>query len=147
MVHLGTMRVAEIMTTDPTVLHPNDRMERAAEEMKLGQIHHLPVVDRDHGVVGIISHRDLLAVHDHMERRAQEVMTADVKCVGPDTPAHEAAYLLLRYRIGCVPVTDDAGVLIGIVTEADFVRMAYRLLGGMVSVDQIELEEREADRV
>lgn len=141
------MRVAEIMTGDPTILHPSDPMERAAEEMKLGQIHHLPVVDRNNLLVGIISHRDVLAASANLDRRADQLMTTDVKSVGPDTAAHEAAYLLLRYGIGCVPVTNDAGVLVGIVTEADFVRVAYRLLGGVVPVDQIELEEREADRV
>jgi CBS domain-containing protein len=141
------MRVAEIMTGTPTVLHPSDRLDRAAEEMRLGQIHHLPVVDRNNVLVGILSHRDLLAASSDLARRADEVMITDVKSVGPETPAHEAAYLLLRYGIGSVPVTDDAGVLVGIVTEADFVRVAYRMLGGMVPVDQMELEEREADRV
>jgi len=70
-----------------------------------------------------------------------------VKTVGPETPAHEAAYLLLRYPIGCVPVTDGGGRLLGIVTETDFVRIAYQHMGGQVPVDQIEAEEREAENV
>ena len=141
------MLVAEIMTEDPTVLHINDRLERAAEEMQLGQIHHLPVVEKGNLLVGIISHRDVLAAGGALAHRAGDVMSTDIKSVGPEMSAHEAAYLLLRYGIGCVPVTNDAGILVGIVTETDFVRVAYRLLGGKVPVDQIEMEEREADRV
>lgn len=141
------MRVADIMTDRPTTLTPEDRLERAMEEMRLGEIRHLPVVD-EHGVlVGILSQRDVLAAGSNPRRRVCDVMTEEVMTVGPEVAAHEAAYLLLRYPIGCVPVTDDAGVLLGIVTETDFVRAAYQLLGGKVSVEQIELEEREADRV
>jgi hypothetical protein len=46
-----------------------------------------------------------------------------------------------------VPVTDREGCLVGLVTETDFVRLAYERLGGSVPVDQMELEEREADQV
>ena len=63
------------------------------------------------------------------------------------TPAHEAAYLLVRNKIGCLPVVNKDGFLVGIVTETDFVSAACILLGGRVPVDELELEEHEADRV
>lgn len=141
------MRVAEIMTSEPTVLHPDDRLERAVEEMRLGEIRHLPVVDDDGVLVGILSHRDVAAAGDDGKQRVRDVMIEDVKTVSPDAPAHEAAYLILRYAIGSVPVVDERCALLGIVTQFDFVRAAYQLLGGKVPVDLMELEEREADRV
>lgn len=141
------MRVADIMTDRPTTLAPDDRLERAMAEMRLSEIRHLPVVDERGVLVGILSQRDVLVARSNPRRRVRDVMTEEVLSVGPDVAAHEAAYLLLRYTIGSVPVTDDAGALLGIVTETDFVRAAYQLLGGKVPVEQIELEEREADRV
>jgi CBS domain-containing protein len=50
---------------------------------------------------------------------------------------------LLRHKIGCVPVTDERGRLVGIVTETDFVRAAYVLLGGRVPVEELAQEEEE----
>ena len=138
--------VAEIMTSEPRVIHARDRVAAAAREMELGCFRHLPVVDDDRRVVGIVSQRDLLTAADGATAIA-EVMCDDVKTVEPHTAAHEAAYLILHHKIGCVPVVDDGGRLVGILTDSDFVRAAYTLLGGKVPVDQLELEELEAERV
>ena len=55
--------------------------------------------------------------------------------------------MLLREKIGRLPVVSAEGRLVGIVTDSDFVRLAYTMLGGRVPVDELELEEDEADRV
>lgn len=135
------------MTADPTVLRATASLQEVEREMSLGRIRHIPIVDEQGRLLGLISHRDLLAAGDDMARRVREVMQTDVKTVAPGTAAHEAAYLLLRYAIGCLPVTDEEEVLVGIVTETDFVRAAYSLLGGKVPIDQLELEEKEAEQV
>lgn len=144
---MRTITVAEIMTTDVTVLSPRHRLKRAAEELHLGRIRHLPIVDEDGLLLGVLSQRDIIAAHEQLDRPISEVMTRDVMTVAPTTPAHEAAYLLLRYAIGCVPVTDSHNRLVGIVTDTDFVRVAYQSLGGVVPVSEIEAEEREAEKV
>jgi CBS domain-containing protein len=141
------MRVGDIMSPDPTALRRTQRLSEAAEEMRLGRIHHMPIVGTDNLLEGLVTHRDLLEHSGEWDRRLDEVMRTDVTTVNPETPAHEAAYLLLRHAIGCLPVTDDRGTLIGIVTESDFVRIAYQALGGRVPVDQLELEEKEAEQV
>lgn len=144
---MESMTIAEIMTVDVVTLKPRQTLRHAAEEVELGRIRHLPVVD-DHGrLLGLVTQRDLLAAGPDLDRPIAEIMTSDIKTVSPVTPAYEAAYLLLRHDIGCVPVTDEHGTLIGIVTDTDFVRVAYRCLGGAVPVDQLEAEEREADHV
>lgn len=136
--------VAEIMTSQPSVLAPRDSVAKAAREMDLSSIRHLPVVE-DGVLVGLVSRRDLLACDE--SSTVGEIMATDLKTVTAETPAYEAAYLLLRHRIGCVPVLDADGTLVGIVTEFDFVREAYALLGGKVPVDELELEEEQSERV
>lgn len=144
---MRNLKVADVMTPDPATLSPAQKLHRAWEEMRVGRFRHLPVLDRRARLVGIVTHRDLLATQGDVERRVAEVMQTDVKCVETQTAAHEAAYLLLRHSIGCVPVVDSGERLLGIVTESDFVRIAYTALGGRVAIDELEHEEREADRV
>jgi len=138
---------ADLMTTDVVTLTPRQHVASAVSMMQSARIRHLPVVGDDNQLLGLITQRDLLAIGDHLTRPVSEYMQSEIKTVSPDTPAYEAAYLLLRYDIGCVPVTDNHGILLGIITDTDFVRVAYRSLGGMVPVDQLEAEEREADLV
>jgi CBS domain-containing protein len=54
--------------------------------------------------------------------RAHQIMTHDVVTVTPDTPVVEAATLMLRYHVSGLPVVDNAGKLVGVVTESDFLR-------------------------
>ena len=53
---------------------------------------------------------------------AHQIMTRKVVFVTPDTPILEAANLMLRQQISGLPVVDEAGALVGIVTEGDFLR-------------------------
>ena len=50
-----------------------------------------------------------------------EVMTTEVLTIGPDEPIKEAAMLMVREGISGLPVVDDGGAVVGIITEADFV--------------------------
>jgi CBS domain-containing protein len=142
-----SLTVGEIMTLDPTTLSPRHHLARAAQTMDEERIRHLPIVDPDGAVVGVLSHRDLLAASAELHQPIAAAMHHEVMTIAPDALAQEAALLLLRHSIGCVPVTDEHGKLVGIVTDSDFVRVAYTLLGGQVPPDQIEMEEIEADRV
>jgi CBS domain-containing membrane protein len=128
------------MSTVVETLSVGDTLATAQTQLERGRIRHLPVVDGDEHLVGLLSHRKILAAwvsHGHPEReRVAEVardvpvemlMEKDVVTVGPDTPAAEAAAIIEGRRIGCLPVV-ERGKLVGIVTEADFVRFARRFL-------------------
>ena len=91
--------VAELMTSDPSFLTSTDRIRTAAREMELCSIRHLPVVDDDGILIGLISQRDVLACDDP-DLRVGAVMSKDVLTVEPETPAHEAAYLLVHQKSG-----------------------------------------------
>ncbi|HET8631751.1 MAG TPA: CBS domain-containing protein [Thermomicrobiales bacterium] len=53
--------------------------------------------------------------------RVTEIMTPDVVTVGPDTPINEVARVMVEYDISGVPVVDDGGALVGIITEFDMI--------------------------
>ena len=129
--------VSSIMQGAPRVVGPGDRLDLANVIMKLGVIRHLPVVE-DGILVGIVSHRDLLAaaLSSVLESSAEDeallraivvadVMTRDPYAVRIDTSLGDAAALLLKRRVGCLPVVDDERRLIGLISETDLLRAAY----------------------
>ena len=103
--------------------------------MSLGRIRHMPVVDADGRLCGVVSQRDLfrgaLAAALGLPKATQarllgallvrEVMNAQPITTTPETPITEAAEVMLRRKVGCLPVLDGES-LVGILTEADFVR-------------------------
>ncbi len=137
----GRMNVADLMSTDLVTLTEDETLAHAQRCMARGRIRHLPVV-RDGRLTGLITHRDLLAasfsIFAEVERNEQrrifdtvrvvEAMHRDVVTVSPDLGVAQAASILLENKYGCLPVVDGEGVLVGIVTEADFLRLTVRLL-------------------
>jgi CBS domain-containing membrane protein len=135
------MKVADLMSTDLVTLTEDETLDHAQRCMARGRIRHLPVV-RQGRLVGLITHRDLLAasfsIFAEVERNEQrrifdtirvvEAMHRDVVTVSPDLKAAQAARILLENKYGCLPVVDAENNLVGIVTEADFLRLTVRLL-------------------
>lgn len=123
------MQVQQIMRRDFISAAPEERLEDARQTMRLARLRHL-LVTRGDALVGILSYRDLL---DRAPRRAEciasvgDAMQPAPHTVRPDASLGEAADRMCRYGYGCLPVTSDAGVLIGILTETDLLRAAYRL--------------------
>ena len=120
--------VADFMTKDLVTVRESDDLALAESLLRLGGIRHLPVV-RDGKLVGILTHRDVLRSGQSgkpaaRELAVSEVMTREPTSIRPAMPLSSAARLMLERKFGCLPVCDDEGTLIGIVTEADFVRFA-----------------------
>jgi len=135
------MKVQQIMTADVKTLTAEDTIAHAEQIMNLERVRHCPVVEDDM-LVGLISHRDIMAAslssasnpsdEDDLaaKRRikVREVMRGSVETVSPDLDAAEAAERLIRLKIGCLPVVDERYHLMGIVTETDFVALAHKFL-------------------
>ena len=133
------LRVRDVMTQEVTTLKRNDQLSLANDIMQLGRVRHLPVLEDDGRLAGILSQRDLfrgalahaLGYGQHAQRKmldsllVKEVMSSDVVTTGPDTSLVEAARVLLERKIGCLPVV-EGGKLVGILTEADFVAIFVR---------------------
>jgi CBS domain-containing membrane protein len=109
--------------------------------MNVARIRHVPVVDKIGDFVGLITHRDILAVTVSRLAgiapevqadldggiKARDIMNNDVCTVEPGTDLKDAAKMLLRHKYGCLPVLEGQR-LIGMITEADFLRLTIHLL-------------------
>jgi CBS domain-containing membrane protein len=139
---MSPVLVKHLMTSPVVTFFAEQHLPLAEDVMKFKHFRHLPVVDEQRRLVGLVSHRDLLAAQistrsglTRKERRAVqeevcvgEIMTRDVWTVRPDVNASIAGATLLDHKYGCLPVIDEDGVLIGIVTEHDFLRFATKVL-------------------
>jgi CBS domain-containing membrane protein len=132
--------VRDIMSSPVESLQVGDTLDLAQRMMKEGRIRHLPVVDGQERLIGLITHRKLLAAwvshgNPSGERPAElacevpidMLMETQVMTTSPEVPAWTAARIIEAHKIGCLPVIDQ-GRLVGIVTAADFVQFARRHL-------------------
>lgn len=120
--------VSDFMTKDLVTVREVDDVALAEALLRLGGIRHLPVV-RDRKLVGILTQRDILRSGSSGRPIARElavgdVMTKEPTSIRPAMGLAHAARLMLERKYGCLPVCEDDGTLVGIVTEADFVRFA-----------------------
>lgn len=128
--HAGpVLRVEDVMRTAVVALHETDTVGEARAEMDLASFRHLPIVDENNHVVGVVSARDVLA--PDAATTVAAVMRRHVVTVHPELPAHRAAHLLAAHKIGSLPVVGDDEQLVGIVTETDFLRIAEAALRGV----------------
>jgi len=135
---LRRRRVSEIMREEVVTLAASETLDLTQDVMNLGRVRHMPVLDGDR-LVGIVSRRDVLEASlsraldfDAASRRSflrsvevGEVMAKELVTVDPDTTLADAARLLVRRKIGCLPVVDPDGRLLGLVTETDLLSAAY----------------------
>jgi len=130
--------VAEVMTTDPWTVGRDDTLGDVVALMTEKHIRHVPVVDDDGGLAGLVTHRDVLAATGARLRElvsavetsrvpVAESMNRHVESTAPDTDLRAAARYLESHKYGCLPVVRD-GRLVGIVTSTDFVAVAINLL-------------------
>jgi CBS domain-containing protein len=134
-------RVRDIMTSPAIVVTPETTLPVATALMKDKQIRHLPVVENGR-VVGMVSRGDLreasisasinadqYELHFLLSRlTVGKLMTRKVFTVTPDAPVVHVAELMTENKIAGLPVVDPEGVVIGIVTESDLLKMLARKL-------------------
>lgn len=124
------LTVADMMTTSVKTIYEDESIGAADWDMVVGELRHLPVIDRERRLVGLVSDRDLMRATDQPTPVAS-VMTREVRTIGPDTPAITAVEHLLQYKHSALPVIDQHRVLLGIVTSTDFLELARRALSGL----------------
>ena len=118
--------VGDFMTRELVTVKEADDLALAESILRLGGIRHLPVVREGH-LAGLLTQRDLLrsaARNPARSTRAADVMVREVVSVRPATSLVQAAKIMLANKFGCLPITEEDGRLVGIITESDFVRFA-----------------------
>ncbi|HCG31064.1 MAG TPA: IMP dehydrogenase [Chloroflexi bacterium] len=143
-------RVATIMSTDVIAVTPETSVTELARLMVEHDVSGIPVVD-DGILVGLVTEVDVVSREidvdppafgtfldaifrlpwdksDEELRRvlastAGELMTRDVKTISPDAPIRDAANMMFKQELNPLPVVDDHGRLLGIISRSDIVRL------------------------
>ncbi len=138
---MGTLKakaeilVGDYMTKRVVSISLDETLKLAQDIMGLGNIRHLPVV-RGGKLIGVVSQRDLLRAslttllkHSTTDQNlflesihVSEVMTQKVQTATTKTSVQAAARMMLKKKIGCLPVVKKNGELAGLITETDVLR-------------------------
>lgn len=151
------MRVDEVMTTDVVGIGPDAPLKEAARRMIGADISGLVVTEEDGSLVGIISEADFVKTeagrraekrarllrwffpeeeYTGSERKVRDVMTADVVTIGPDADHAEAARMMRKEGVKRLPVVDESGTVVGLVSRSDIMRVFARADGAIL--DEIQ---------
>ena len=137
------MLVKGWMTTDVITVSEDTPMMKASIIMKENKIRSLPILNKKGKLVGIVSDRDLrdaspskatsLDVHELnyliSTIKVENLMTRNLVVVRPDETVEFAAILMLENKISSLPVINDKGSLIGIITQTDIFRVLINITG------------------
>lgn len=142
------MKVKDIMETNVVSVSPETSYEEVVRKINFNHISGVPVVDRQR-VVGLIAEKDLIRVmfpryqnyYEHPEsytdledrenkaaeikdKKAETFMRTNIVLIHPDDPIMKVGALMLARQMSRLPVVDDAGNVVGIISR----RMIYRAL-------------------
>jgi acetoin utilization protein AcuB len=133
------MLVRNFMASDVVSLSPDQTCQEALQELRRCKVRRAPVM-LDDKLVGIVSERDLLRVlpgtcaqastlagEAGMDLPVRDIMRTAVITLSPNDHLKKAASIMLRHRIGGVPVV-QGGRLRGIITESDIFKAFYEIL-------------------
>ncbi len=123
-------KVKSIMTTDPITITKDASIGEAAGILKKFKIEHLPVIDENHKLIGILSYYDLWECkrcHSDSEIvKVEEIMTKHVAKLHPEDKVGSVAEIFLENLFEAIPIVDETNTLIGIVTLLDVIWYEYK---------------------
>lgn len=138
------MFVSKSMTRKVITVDSDAGLYEAKEKMTTNGIRHLPVVDAEGILIGIVTDRDirsampsvLLSDIDSTEvqksiatLRVKDIMTRSPVSLSPTHTIQDALLLIQKIRVGALPVVDDGGKLMGIISIRDLIRAFINVLG------------------
>lgn len=148
------MPVQNWMTTDVVSVGPDTSLLKVGKLMKDHHIRRIPVVDENGQVVGIISDRDvrdaspskattldMYEMHYLLaELKAKNIMTAKPITVKPTDTVEQAALIMLDNKVGGLPVVDDSGKIVGIISDHDVFKALVDITGARMGGLQFAIE-------
>jgi len=133
------IKIEDMMTRNPHTLLRSNSLQDAKNMMAEHDIRHVPVVDTEGKLLGIVTQRDILAVQESVLEKEttnesytlttplDKIMAHGLMTVSPKAGLKESAMYMQKHKVGCLPVLDH-GKLVGIITDTDFVSIAISLL-------------------
>jgi magnesium transporter len=113
-----------LMTNEFIAYPPETTVKKAIEDFKkdaeeVETVYYIYVMDADEKLIGIVSLRELLLAE--LDKRLSDIMETKLKTVAPETDEVEVAEIISKYNIVALPVVDDEGYMLGIVTIDDVI--------------------------
>ncbi|MFB9214765.1 CBS domain-containing protein [Vibrio sinaloensis] len=145
------IKVEDMMTRNPHTLLRSHNLADAKHLMEALDIRHVPIIDADRKLLGVVSQRDVLAAQESSLQKLPEnqsytlntplfeVMKTSIMSVAPQAGLKESAIYMQKHKVGCLPVVEK-GQLVGIITDSDFVAIAINLLELQEEVEPEEIE-------
>ncbi|MDA0525610.1 homocysteine biosynthesis protein [Methanococcoides alaskense] len=119
--------VGDIMTSDVSIIQAEASFNDAAKTIMDKQFSHLPVVDKDNSLVGILTAWDISkAVAKAEYDLVKDIMTKDVVTTSPDEAIDIAAFKLDSNNVSALPVIDSKKKVVGIITSDDISKLLAR---------------------
>jgi CBS domain-containing protein len=128
------MKISELMTRNPCTVTPDTPVSDAARLMKEEDVGIIPVVERVGGaetrgrLVGVVTDRDIAVRHVADGRSGdapvRDVMSSGVRTAGPDDSVESVMKLMGEEQVRRIPIVDERGSLVGVVSQADLARKA-----------------------
>ena len=140
--------VREIMTPRRSlvIIGPDATVDEARRTMAAHAIRHLPVLDDQGRLIGLVSQTDVLVASSRGNGKVSEIMVREIDTVDERSNVRHAALLMFRRKRSCLPVTRD-GQLRGIVTDSDYLGVAIAMMEQLESVEpesfEAELEDSD----
>ena len=136
------MLVKGWMTSDVMTIDEDTSMMKASQIMKENNIRRLPVMHKGK-LVGMVTDRDIkeaspskattLDVHELYyllsELKVKDIMSKNVFTIGPEETVEKAAVKMLEHRISGLPVVNDKGKVVGMITQGDIFKVLVSLTG------------------
>jgi acetoin utilization protein AcuB len=138
------MFVSETMNTDLIAVQPGTKLAEARVLMQENNFRHLPVVDQDGKLVGIVTDRDMRDAHPSslldkedyqrtlekfMEHSVEEVMTKNPLTISVYFTLQDTLMVMGKKKVGALPVVDEDGYLKGIMSTRDLLSAFVNIMG------------------
>lgn len=155
------MNITDYMTSDPITVFPGMSLPDARRTLRENHFRHLPVVDEEKKLIGIITDRDLrsaypssvvskkdsIIAYEQVEQKTvADIMTGSCSTLGIDARLDDALLIFDRDQVGGIPVVDDEGRVLGIFSLLDLTA-AYRKLFGVSQKDSLLIRIEDDGRV
>jgi acetoin utilization protein AcuB len=132
------------MTRKVITVAPDDGIFKAQELMAANKIRHLPVIESDNRLIGVVTDRDIRSAlpykffkaspseeekKNFAELKIKDIMTKNPITISPTYTLQDALLMIQDARVGALPVVDENGILSGIISVRDLLRAFINVLG------------------